>query len=89
MNDLQKMALEKAIDEQFAERMDWINEAIFNGCLDTDSAEKIYTQMIVNGINIATKMAVALAFDLLEEVGVWVPYSEDEIRKRIFSIVKE
>ena len=47
MNDLQKMALEKAIDEQFAERMDWINEAIFKGCLDTDSAEKIYTQMIV------------------------------------------
>lgn len=45
--------------------------------------------MIVNGINIATKMAGALAFDLLEEVGVWVPYSEDEIRKRIFSIVKE
>lgn len=36
MNDLQKMALEKAIDEQFAERMDWINEAIFKGCLDTD-----------------------------------------------------
>ena len=47
MNDVQKMAMERAIDEQFAERMGWIQEEIFKGCLDTDSTEQVCAKMIL------------------------------------------
>ena len=88
MNEVQKMAMEKEIDEQFAERMGWIKEELSKGCMDTDSTEKVYAQMIVNGINIATKLSAALALDFLDEAGVIELRSEDEIREGIFSVVE-
>ena len=89
MNELQKIAMEKAIDKQFNERRGWIEEEIFKGCLDTDSTEQVCAKMIINGVSIATKMAAALAIDFLHEAEVVELSSDDEIRKRIFSVVEQ
>ena len=67
MNDVQKMAMERAIDEQFAERMGWIQEEIFKGCLDTDSTEQVCAKMIL-----LHKVSLVVSLVEIMEVFLWI-----------------
>lgn len=87
MDGLRAIMLEKVVDEQLKEREERIEEELFKGCKETDSAEKIYTKMILNGISIATKIAAGLSLDLLIDAGIAKPYDEDTLRRSIFSVV--
>ena len=58
------------------------------GCEETDSTEVVCGKMIANAVAISTNICLGAVLDILINVGVVEPYSDDEIRKRNLLIVK-
>lgn len=88
MDELRAIILGQTIDERLRERKDDLQEELFKDCKETDSAEVVYSKMILNGISIATKIAAGMALDMLLKAGVLESLSEDDLRRKILSVVK-
>lgn len=88
MDDLRAKALENAINQQFAEKKDKFLEEIMEGCEYTDSAEKIYSKMVFNAVQMSVRLSVGIVIDMMTEFGLMKPADESDCRKSIWEIVK-
>lgn len=89
MNGLQLAEIQKEIEKQLKEQRHELIEEISRGCEHTDSTEVVCGKMIANAIAISTRISASMLFDLLIDVGIVKPCSDDELRKRNFSIIKQ
>lgn len=88
LNELQIKALQNEIEKQLREQSDELVKEIAAGCEETDSTEVVCGKMIANAVAISTNICLGAVLDILINVGVVEPYSDDEIRKRNLLIVK-
>lgn len=88
MSGLQLMEIQKEIEKQLEEQKDKLMEELARGCEHTDSTEVVCGKMIANAIAIVTRISAGMLFDVLIDVGIVEPYSDDELRRRSFGIVK-
>ena len=89
MDDLQKTVIDREVDRQLEGQKDKLEEYIFRGCEKTDSLEEICAKMILNGISVSTKLAAEMAIDILIKSGLCKPKNEDELRRGLFSVVRQ
>lgn len=89
MNELQLMALQKEIEKQLKEQEAELMKELTNGCEETDSTEVVCAKMISNSIAIATRISASAVFSILIDVGFAEPYSDDELRRKNLSIIKQ
>jgi hypothetical protein len=89
MNALQVITLQKEIEEQLKEQADDLEKEIAVGCKETDSTEVICGKMIANAIAISTRISLGAVLDILIEAGIVSPYSDNELRRKNLSIVKQ
>lgn len=87
--ELRRAVISREVERQIDEQKEELQEAIFRGCTETDSAEKIYTKMVLNGIIISAKIIADMTVNMLIDYGLVLPTSEDEIRKSLFSVVEK
>lgn len=88
MDDLRATALKNSIDKQLFEKKDALLEELFAGCKDTDSYEKVYSNMVINAVRISTRLSVGLIMDMLIEFGLIKPADEAKIRRDILKLVE-
>ena len=88
LNELQIKALQNEIEKQLREQSDELVKEIAAGCEETDSTEVVCGKMIANAVAISTNIWRGAVLDILINVGVVEPYSDDETRKRNLLIVK-
>lgn len=88
-DELIRAVIGQEVDRWFSMNEGWLMDNIFSGCKKTDSAEKIYSMMVVNSIVTSVKIAADLAISFLIKAGISEPKSEDELRKRLMSVVKQ
>ena len=88
LNELQIKALQNEIEKQLREQSDELVKEIAAGCEETDSTGVVCGKMIANAVAISTNICLGAVLDILINVGVVEPYSDDEIRKRNLLIVK-
>lgn len=86
MDDLMRTVIAQEIGKQLYEQKEELQEALFLGCDKKDTLEEICSKMVINGIYFSTKLAAEIAIGILLESGELTPYSEDEFRRRIFSV---
>ncbi len=87
MNVLQATVLEKEIDRQLKEKEGELLKEVASGCDGLDSTEVLY-KMILNATVVSIKVSVGITLDMMIELGLVAPASEEQLRKKILSIVK-
>ncbi len=85
MNALQIMTLQETIEKQLKEQVNDLIKEIAIGCERTDSTEVVCGKMIANAVVIS----IGAVFDILIDAGLVEPYSDDELRRKRLSIVKQ
>lgn len=82
------MELQENIEKQLEEQKDDLIEEIARGCEHTDSTEVVCGKMIANAIVISTRVSAGMLFDILVDLGIAEPYSDNDLRKRKMSVLK-
>lgn len=86
---LQKAAIEKEVRRQLYEQQEELAKAVVQGIEETDSMYNICAKMVVNGIEIAARITAVMAAEMLYAVGACEPRDDDELRRELFSVVRE
>ncbi len=89
MNALQIMTLQETIEKQLKEQVNDLIKEIAIGCERTNSTEVVCGKMIANAVVISTRISIGAVFDILIDAGLVEPYSDDELRRKRLSIVKQ
>lgn len=89
MGTLQIMALQEKIRKQLQEQSDDLAKEIHVGCEATDSTETLCGKMVANAITISVRISIGAVLDILIDAGLIEPYSDDEIRRKKLSIVRQ
>lgn len=84
---MQATALEKEIDRQLKEKEDELIKEIASGCDGLDNTEVLY-KMILNATVVSIKVSAGMALDMLIGLGLVTPADDEQLRKKILSIVK-
>ena len=88
MNDLMRMAIENEVRRQMDMQKEELHEALFRGCNNDDTFEKVFSKMVINAVYCSVTLAAEMAIGILLEGGA-VPRSEEELRRRLFSVCGE
>lgn len=88
-DELIRAVIGQEVDRWFLGQEGWLMDNIFSGCKETDSTEKIYSMMVVNSIMTSVKIAADMTISFLIKAGISEPKSEDELRKRLMSVVRQ
>lgn len=55
----------------------------------TDSTEVVCGKMVANAVAISVRISLGAVLDILIDAGLVEPYSDDELRRRKLSIVRQ
>ena len=66
-----------------------ILQKIAAGCEMTDSTEVVCGKMVANAVAISVRISLGAVLDILIDAGLVEPYSDDELRRRKLSIVRQ
>lgn len=88
MDDLIRTVIAQEVGRQLDRQKEELQKALFIGCDDKDTLEKICSKMVMNGVYFSTKLAAEIAIGILLEDGA-VPRSEEELRRGLFSVCGE
>ena len=89
MTELQAIALQKGIEKQLKEQTDDLIKELAVGCEETDSTEVVCAKMIANAVAVSSRISMGAILDILIEAGIVEPYSDNELRRKNMSIVKQ
>nr|DAG84457.1 MAG TPA: hypothetical protein [Caudoviricetes sp.] len=80
MKETTKKAIYKMICDSTESQTEQIFDMLFSGTSEQDSEQKIYSQMLLNGIKLSTYLSVQMILDLLIENQI-VELDERQIQK--------
>ena len=89
MTELQVIELQKWIEAQLKEQADDLAKELAVGCEETDSTEVVCGKMIANAIAISSRISMGAILDILIKAEIVEPYSDNELRRKNLSIVKQ
>lgn len=80
MKETTKKAIYKMICDSTESQTEQVFDMLFSGTPEQDSEQKIYSQMLLNGIKLSTYLSVQMILDLLIENQI-VELDERQIQK--------
>lgn len=86
MDDLMRTFIAQEVGRQLYSQKEELQKTLFQGCDEKDTPEKIYSRMIINGVYASVTLAAEMAVDILLESGKFTQQSDEELRRRIFSV---
>lgn len=89
MDALQIIALQEIIENQLREQAGDLTKEIAAGCESTDSTEVVCGKMIANAIAISVRISIGMVLDMLIDAGLAEALSDDVLRRKRLSIVKQ
>lgn len=95
MDNLMEKALHSMIHKQFATwnaqnaAVNEIKRGLLQGCDKADSVEEVYARMIINSMEVAAEISAKIILEILLTAGVFEAADERQLKKLIFSVVKE
>ena len=86
MDDLIRTVIAREVGKQLDRQKEELHEALFQGCDYNDTFEQIFSRMVINSVYCSVSLAAEVAIGILLESGEFTPHSEQELRRRIFSV---